>query len=115
MSAAERSSLPRRTERRLAGHSIIWAMENCLFKPAISIQPPGFSTRPIKAWSGRVLFTAAQSAVRAMVRLIQRLGGLPASDAYTLCSIAADVRVTQFVNVHKGAHVMLAKSALGLR
>lgn len=58
---------------------------------------------------------AAQSAVRAMVRLIERLGGLPAADAYTLCSIAADVHVTQLVNVHKGAHVMLAKSALGLR
>jgi len=61
------------------------------------------------------LDVAAQSAVRAMVRLIQRLGGLPAPDAYTLCSIAADVHVTQLVNVHKGAHVMLAKSALGLR
>ena len=61
------------------------------------------------------LDVAAQSAVRAMVRLIQRLGGLPATDAYTLCSIAADVHVTQLVNVHKGAHVMVAKSALGLR
>jgi acetamidase/formamidase len=58
---------------------------------------------------------AAQSAVRNMVRLIERLSGLPAADAYTLCSIAADVHVTQLVNVHKGAHVMLAKSALGLR
>ncbi|MDP1910479.1 MAG: acetamidase/formamidase family protein, partial [Hyphomicrobium sp.] len=61
------------------------------------------------------LDVAAQSAVRAMVRLIQRLSGLPTPDAYTLCSIAADVHVTQLVNVHKGAHVMLAKSALGLR
>lgn len=61
------------------------------------------------------LDVAAQSAVRAMVRLIGRLSGLPAADAYTLCSIAADVHVTQLVNVHKGAHVMLAKSALGLR
>jgi acetamidase/formamidase len=61
------------------------------------------------------LDVAAQSAVRAMVRLIGRLSGLPAPDAYTLCSIAADVHVTQLVNVHKGAHVMLAKSALGLR
>jgi acetamidase/formamidase len=61
------------------------------------------------------LDVAAQSAVRNMVRLIERLSGLPAADAYTLCSIAADVHVTQLVNVHKGAHVMLAKSALGLR
>ncbi len=61
------------------------------------------------------LNVAAQSAVRAMVRLIARLGGLAPADAYTLCSVAADVHVTQLVNVHKGAHVMLAKSALGLR
>lgn len=58
---------------------------------------------------------AAQNAVRAMVRMIERLGGLAAADAYTLCSIAADVHVTQLVNVSKGVHVMLAKSALGLR
>jgi acetamidase/formamidase len=61
----------------------------------------------------RDLDIAAQSAVREMVRLIQRIGGLAAADAYTLCSIAADVHVTQLVNVSKGAHVMLAKSALG--
>jgi len=41
--------------------------------------------------------------------IIQR-GGLEAADAYTLCSIAADLHVTQLVNVNKGAHMMLAKS-----
>lgn len=61
------------------------------------------------------LDVAAQTAVRAMVRLIERLGGLAAADAYTLCSVAADVHVTQLVNVHKGVHVMLAKSALEVR
>lgn len=60
----------------------------------------------------RDLDTAAQTAVREMVALIGRMSGLPAADAYTLCSIAADVHVTQLVNVNKGAHVMLAKSAL---
>ena len=60
------------------------------------------------------LDVAAQAAVRNMVRLIERLGGLSPADAYTLCSIAADVHVTQLVNVHKGIHVMLAKPALGL-
>ncbi len=59
------------------------------------------------------LNAAAQSAVHEMVKLIERLSGLAAADAYTLCSIAADVHVTQLVNVHKGIHVMLAKSALG--
>jgi acetamidase/formamidase len=60
----------------------------------------------------RDLDVAAQSAVREMVKLIERCGGLSAADAYTLCSVAADVHVTQLVNIHKGAHVMLAKSAL---
>jgi acetamidase/formamidase len=55
---------------------------------------------------------AAQSALLEMIRLIERSSGLSAADAYTLCSIAADVHVTQLVNVHKGVHVMLAKDAL---
>jgi acetamidase/formamidase len=55
---------------------------------------------------------AAQNALREMIKLIGRVGGLGAADAYALCSIAADVHVTQLVNVHKGAHVMLAKSLL---
>ena len=55
---------------------------------------------------------AAQDAVREMVALIISRGGLSAADAYTLCSVAADVHVTQLVNVNKGAHVMLAKALL---
>ncbi len=55
---------------------------------------------------------AAQSALRNMIKMIESVGGLTAADAYALCSIAADVHVTQLVNVHKGVHVMLAKSAL---
>jgi acetamidase/formamidase len=58
------------------------------------------------------LNAAAQSAVHEMVKLIEKRAGLGAEDAYTLCSIAADVHVTQLVNVHKGIHVMLSKSAL---
>ena len=55
---------------------------------------------------------AAQSALLQMIKLIGQRTGLSAEDAYTLCSIAADVHVTQLVNVHKGIHVLLAKSAL---
>jgi acetamidase/formamidase len=33
-------------------------------------------------------------------------------DAYTLCSLAVDLRVTQIVNGVKGVHAMLAKSLL---
>jgi len=58
---------------------------------------------------------AAQDAVREMVALIVNRGGLSAADAYTLCSVAADVHVTQLVNINKGAHVMLKKSLLPTR
>ncbi len=58
---------------------------------------------------------AAKEALREMIRLIERQSGLSAADAYTLCSVAADVHVTQLVNVSKGVHVMLAKSALRYR
>jgi acetamidase/formamidase len=58
------------------------------------------------------LDTAAKSAVHQMIKLIEHRTGLSAEDAYTLCSIAADVHVTQLVNVHKGIHVLLAKSML---
>ena len=49
------------------------------------------------------LDVAAASAVREMIELIGRTSGLSAADAYTLCSIAADVHVTQLVNLHKAS------------
>lgn len=51
-------------------------------------------------------------ALRAMLDLIERLGGLSREDAYTLCSLAADLRVTQVVNGSKGIHIMLEKALL---
>lgn len=56
---------------------------------------------------------AAKAALRDMIALITERSGLSREDAYTLCSLAADVRVTQLVDVHKGIHVMLPKSVLG--
>ena len=38
--------------------------------------------------------------------------GLSAQDAYTLCSIAADLRITQMVDGNKGVHCVLAKSRM---
>jgi acetamidase/formamidase len=49
-------------------------------------------------------------ALRDMIRLICERTNLSREDAYTLCSLAADLRVTQTVNGSKGIHVMLAKS-----
>ena len=55
---------------------------------------------------------AVKQALRDMIRWIVELRGLSASDAYTLCSLAADLHVTQTVNTAKGAHCMLAKTIL---
>ena len=54
----------------------------------------------------------AVMALRDMIRLICEKSNLSKEDAYTLCSLAADLRVTQTVNHSKGIHVMLAKSLL---
>jgi acetamidase/formamidase len=51
-------------------------------------------------------------ALRDMIRLICARSNLSREDAYTLCSLAADLRVTQTVNGSKGIHVMLPKSVL---
>jgi acetamidase/formamidase len=51
-------------------------------------------------------------ALRDMIKLISTRTGLSPEDAYMLCSLAADVRVTQVVNGAKGIHVMLEKKLL---
>jgi len=51
-------------------------------------------------------------ALRDMIKLICTRTGLTREQAYTLCSLAADLRVTQVVNGSKGIHVMLEKAYL---
>lgn len=51
-------------------------------------------------------------ALRQMVDLAASRIGISKQEAYALCSLAADVRVTQVVNGNKGIHVMLAKDML---
>jgi acetamidase/formamidase len=55
---------------------------------------------------------AAKAALRDMIVLVKNHTGLSAQDAYTLCSIAADLRVTQMVDGNKGIHCVIAKSRL---
>jgi acetamidase/formamidase len=52
----------------------------------------------------------AKQALREMIALITARTKLTREEAYMLCSIAADLRVTQTVNGSKGIHCMLAKS-----
>ena len=61
----------------------------------------------------------SSAALGKLIRLHQRMsqvGGklvLSREDAYTLCSLAADLRVTQAVNGQKGIHCMIDKALVG--
>jgi acetamidase/formamidase len=52
----------------------------------------------------------AENAVRDMIALLGEKRNLSREDAYTLCSLAADLRVTQAVNGSKGIHCMIEKA-----
>jgi acetamidase/formamidase len=58
---------------------------------------------------------AVKQALRDMIKLIGALSGLSPQNAYTLCSIAADLRVTQTVDGNKSIHCVLAKTKLPAR
>lgn len=51
----------------------------------------------------------AERALREMIALISARSGIGREDAYMLCSLAADLRVTQTVNGSKGVHCMIEK------
>jgi acetamidase/formamidase len=56
------------------------------------------------------LTAAARKATARMVDFISNEKTVTESEAYSLCSIAADVRITQVVNGIMGAHVMMPKA-----
>jgi acetamidase/formamidase len=53
---------------------------------------------------------ATKLAVRELVEFLMAEKKLSRDDAYMLCSLAADLRVTQAVDATKGVHAVLAKS-----
>lgn len=55
----------------------------------------------------------AEMALRNMIVLLKHRAGLSPEDAYMLCSLAGDLRITQTVNGCKGVHMMMAKTLLG--
>ncbi len=55
---------------------------------------------------------AAKQAVREMISLLGSLAGLSREDAYSFCSLALELRVTQLVDGNKGIHAMIAKQLL---
>lgn len=55
---------------------------------------------------------AAKQALREMIKWLVELKGWAAEDAYTFCSIACDLRVTQLVDGFKGIHAMVARALI---
>ena len=55
---------------------------------------------------------AAEIALRHMIDEVRRRLGISWAEAYMLCSLAGDLRITQTVNREKGVHMMMAKHHL---
>ncbi len=55
---------------------------------------------------------AMQAALRAAIHMITDRTELTLVQSYSLCSMAADVRITQVVNIRKGIHVLIPKTLL---
>ncbi|WP_407493010.1 acetamidase/formamidase family protein [Pseudooceanicola sp. MF1-13] len=53
-----------------------------------------------------------EMALRDMITLVSSRAGITREEAYMLCSLAGDLRITQTVNGCKGVHMMMAKSLL---
>lgn len=58
------------------------------------------------------LDVCVEIALRRMIEVVQRRVGISRAEAYMLCSLAGDLRVTQTVNREKGVHMMMAKDLL---
>jgi acetamidase/formamidase len=62
---------------------------------------------------GNTLDKALENAVTNMIDFLERFVGISAEDAYVLCSLAVNFRISQVVNSpQKGVHGMLPKSIL---
>lgn len=56
---------------------------------------------------------ALELALKQMINFLEKFIGMSAEEAYVLCSLAVNFRITQVVNIpHKGVHGMLSKSIL---
>lgn len=53
---------------------------------------------------------AVKIALQEAIRFISQTKGLTPDDAYALCSLAVDLRVTQIVDGNKGIHAMIPKA-----
>lgn len=56
------------------------------------------------------LDVCVEIALRRMISVVSERAGISRAEAYMLCSLAGDLRITQTVNREKGVHMMMAKS-----
>jgi acetamidase/formamidase len=67
-------------------------------------------THIITMGDDRDLNAATHIAVRQMIRYLMEEKNMAQEDAYMLCSVAADVNITELVDGNVGVHVLLPKS-----
>ena len=103
------------------GEVCLTALETCLsgtfeliVRKDLSLTMPRAetSTHHVTMGMNEDLDDAAKQALREMIVLIRERTNLGPEDAYTLCSLAADMRITQLVDGNKGVHTMLPKDAI---
>ncbi|MBE0453184.1 acetamidase/formamidase family protein [Roseovarius autotrophicus] len=58
------------------------------------------------------LDTCVEIALRRMIARVSARAGITRAEAYMLCSLAGDLRITQTVNREKGVHMMMRKALL---
>ena len=68
------------------------------------------TTHIITMGCDRDLNAATHIAIREMIQYLMDEKKLSQSDAYMLCSVAADVNITQLVDGNVGVHAMLPKN-----
>ncbi len=103
------------------GEVCLTALETCMtgtfeliVRKDISLTMPRAETSEhhITMGMNEDLDDAAKQALREMIALIRERANLSAEDAYTLCSLATDMRITQLVDGNKCVHAMLRKALL---
>ena len=57
-----------------------------------------------------ILDNAVKDVIRETIKFLDERFQIPKDDAYTLCSLSLNLRVTQIVNGTKGVHGLLSKS-----
>ena len=56
------------------------------------------------------LDVSVEIALRRMITLVSNRVGISRAEAYMLCALAGDLRITQTVNREKGVHMMIRKA-----